>query len=215
MAKVRNRKAQIKRYRKIMLFLLALAIILLVLFECQVRPIMKGIVENKSSRLATLSINNAITEILDNEDITYSELSTIQRNANGDITSVEANVAEINKLKSDITLAIQKNFDSANEYKIKVPIGTLLGSEFFVGRGGEITLYVSMSGTALTDIISKFESVGINQTKHSIIVNITASIEVTMPSYKNTINITTSMPLAETVIVGEVPTLYVQQENSI
>lgn len=213
MVRVRDKKASINKFRKIILFLLILGIAIIIFFECQIRPIMKGIVENKSSRFATLSINNAITQILNDKNITYNELSIIQRNDSGEITAIEANVNQINKLKSDITLAIQENFDNNNEYKIQIPIGTLLGSEFFVGRGGNITIYISMSGTALTDIKSEFESVGINQTKHSIIVNITASIDITMPSYKNTINITTSMPVAETVIVGEVPTFYAENSN--
>lgn len=201
---------RVKRFRRMILFLLLIAVIIFIIIEYRIRPIMENIIENKSNRLATLSINNAITEIIENNNITYNELSTIQRNDEGEIIAIESNIAQINKLKSIITLAIQDNFDGVNEYEIEIPIGTLLGSEIFVGRGGNIKVYVSMSGTTLTDIVSTFESVGINQTKHSIIVNITASIDVTTPSYQDTINITTSIPLAETVIVGDVPNLYAQ-----
>lgn len=204
-----------RKLSKLIFLFLFLAIIIFIIFEQRVKPIIINIAENKSQRVAALAINNAITEELKNKNIAYDELSLIQRNESGEIIAIETNVTAVNQLKADITLAVQSLLDDNINYEFTVPFGTLLGSDLLVGRGANITLYISISGNALTDIVSNFESAGINQTKHSINVEITANINITMPSCHDTITIVTTVPLAETIIVGDVPVLYSESKNAV
>ena len=59
---------------------------------------------------------------------------------------------------------------------------------------------------------STFESVGINQTKHSIYLNVIADISIVMPSRTENFAVTTEILVGEFVIVGSVPDTYLQSD---
>ena len=50
-----------------------------------------------------------------------------------------------------------------------------------------------------------FEEAGINQTRHRIFLEIAASIQIVQPLLSSTITVKTDVPLAETIIIGNVP----------
>ena len=89
-----------------------------------------------------------------------------------------------------------------------VPWGTLFGSEIFSDRGLELVIESSTYGFAVTDIYSSFESVGVNQTLHKIYIEITLSAAAYIGNYKVSETINSRVPVAETVIVGDVPSAY-------
>ena len=67
---------------------------------------------------------------------------------------------------------------------------------------------LTLSGNVTADFESTFESAGINQTKHRICLHIHTSIYSFLPpAYNGTTEIETDIPVAETVIIGEVPQL--------
>ena len=59
---------------------------------------------------------------------------------------------------------------------------------------------------------STFESVGINQTKHSIYLNVIADISIVMPSKTENFAVKTDVLVGEWVIVGTVPDTYLQTD---
>ena len=62
------------------------------------------------------------------------------------------------------------------------------------------------------DFTSTFESVGINQTKHSIYLNVIADISIVMPSRTENFAVPTEILVGESVIVGQVPDAYLQSD---
>ena len=89
--------------------------------------------------------------------------------------------------------------------RLAFPIGTLTGSELLHGRGPEVPLRVTLAGNAAADFESQFESAGINQTKHRITLKIHLQLYTFIPGINRTVDVDTDIPVAETVIVGEVP----------
>ena len=59
-----------------------------------------------------------------------------------------------------------------------------------------------------TALISSFQSAGINQTLHRILVQIKVDISAIIPGYTASGTIDTQFVIAETVIVGNVPEAY-------
>ncbi|MEG1441994.1 MAG: sporulation protein YunB, partial [Oscillospiraceae bacterium] len=53
-----------------------------------------------------------------------------------------------------------------------------------------------------------FESVGINQTRHRIMVVVKVPISIAAPLKKISSEVVSEVPIAETVIVGDVPNTY-------
>ena len=62
------------------------------------------------------------------------------------------------------------------------------------------------------DYSSTFDSVGINQTKHSIYLNVIADISIVMPSRTENFAVATEILIGESVLVGQVPDAYLQSD---
>ena len=66
----------------------------------------------------------------------------------------------------------------------------------------------SIIGAFNCEIISTFETAGINQTVHHIKLIVTSKIMTTSLDYSGDIVFTTDFELAQTVIIGTVPNYY-------
>ncbi len=201
-----------RRFPKFLMIPILLIISLFIFLEIRVKPIINGFAETNAKSLATSAINKSVAEILEENEITCEDLENISY-SNSRITAINSNTVNVNKLKSAVTLRIQKNLSDIKNREIHIPIGSLTGSELLHGRGFSIPVNISMSGNVNTDFISSFEQGGINQTVHTLSVKVSADISVRTPNgYTNT-NVETAVLIGETVIIGEVPSgiLYSQK----
>jgi len=64
------------------------------------------------------------------------------------------------------------------------------------------------SGSVVTSVSNVFDSAGINQTRHQIMLNIKSTVSVIIPGYITSVPVETNMCIAESVIVGLVPDTY-------
>ncbi|MBO5335034.1 MAG: sporulation protein YunB, partial [Clostridia bacterium] len=91
-------------------------------------------------------------------------------------------------------------------------LGALTGIEAFAGLGPQIPFRIIPVSSVSCDFSSEFESVGINQTKHSIYLHVIADISIVMPSRTENFAVTTEILVGEFVIVGSVPETYLQTD---
>lgn len=203
-------KRRWRRSRRVKLqwkLLLILLIVVLVLFAMnqKLKPIMELISENEARVCATQTIQKTVSEELETGEITYNDLVDIQRDENGKILAISSNMILMNELKSSLLMKVQDKLGDYSHQSIGIPIGTLTGSELLHGWGPEIPLRVTLAGNVNADFESLFESAGINQTKHTISLNIHVELYTFILGVDGTIEVNTDIPVAETVIVGEVP----------
>lgn len=188
---------------------LALLMCIAVIFgESQLRPIIKHAGKNALKNELTLLLNEAVNEALQSENILYNDFITVNYNDNGKITAIITNTIFVNDFKAMLSQNIADTVSDCGDFNLLVPWGTLLGSEIFSDRGFELVVESSTYGFAVTDIYSSFESVGVNQTLHKIYVEITLSATAYIGNYKVAETINSRVPVAETVIVGDVPSAY-------
>lgn len=107
-----------------------------------------------------------------------------------------------------MTTSIQKKISCMPKKDLSIPIGTLTGTEILNGKGPNISLKVSLSGSVLTNFRSIFESAGINQTKHQIYLDIRTEIFALIPGFPATTDVSTSILIAESIFMGDVPTTF-------
>ena len=81
----------------------------------------------------------------------------------------------------------------------------IIGGEIIGPAGPDIPVFITLSGTADSDFEESFESAGINQTVHKLSLRITADIRILTPSGTVSESVSTSVLIAETVIIGSVP----------
>lgn len=200
-----------RKKHKIGVKLIGLALFLagiLLLVDIRVRPIIKKTAEYQSMVLATRIINDAVYSELEDESVNYGDLVTISYNSDNSISSIESNMVNINRIKARITKSVNDELSCLDEHDLSISLGTVSGFEFFYNQGPLIPIKVRPEGYVEATLISSFESAGINQTLHRIIVEIKTDISAIIPGYTSSATVETQFVMAETVIVGTVPSTY-------
>ncbi|MBW7573456.1 sporulation protein YunB [Caproiciproducens faecalis] len=177
----------------------------IILIDSQFRPIIKSITANQARIKSVDTINNAITQELNKNGITYKDLVTVERDGEGKVLAITTQMIKMNELKSAIIADVQKDIGDDGHLDIGVPLGSLTGGDLLHGWGPKVPLRLTLSGNVNADFKSTFESAGINQTKHQIILNVHTSVYSFLPGFDTTTEVETNVPVAETIIVGEVP----------
>ena len=84
-----------------------------------------------------------------------------------------------------------------------------LGLTLLAGSGPRIPISIVPVGSVQTDFETEFEACGINQTRHKVYLQLSASIRIVIPTGAKTTNVTANMLVAESIIVGKVPESFV------
>ena len=190
---------------------LLLAFLLFIHFQRNVTRVLLSISEATMRASTTVAVNDAVYYTLSDE-MRYEDLVTVNRDQDGNIISVAANPLKINKIARDTASISQSNLKNLSLNGIPVPLGALTGIEAFAGLGPDIQFRIIPVSSVTCDFSSTFESVGINQTKHSIYLNVIADISIVMPSRTENFAVTTEILVGESVIVGAVPDAYLQSD---
>ena len=190
---------------------LAVALLLFLYFQRNVTRVLVSISEATMRASTTVAVNDAVYYTL-SDDIRYEDLVNVERDQNGNVVSVSANALKINKIARDTASISQSNLKSLSLNGIPIPLGALTGIEAFAGLGPQIPFRIIPVSSVACDFSSEFESVGINQTKHSIYLNVIADISIVMPSRTENFAVITEILVGEYVIVGSVPDTYLQTD---
>ena len=86
---------------------------------------------------------------------------------------------------------------------------TLAALALLAGSGPRIPISIVPVGSVQTDFETEFEACGINQTRHKVYLQLSASIRIVIPTGAKTTNVTANMLVAESIIVGKVPESFV------
>lgn len=197
------------RVRRIIKVLLALCLVVafFIFVSVKLRPMIQSVTSNIAKQMMVSSINSVVLKELDEKHYQYDDFVNVERDSDGGIQTISLNMVNVNTLKSNISLTIQQELGDAQQ-QTGVPIGTLLGTDLLRGHGPKIPLRISALGNTTVNLKSTFDSAGINQTRHQIYLEITTGVYSYLTGVSTTTDVTTSVPVAETVIVGEVPQMY-------
>lgn len=191
------------------LLLIAAAILgLALLADNAMRPAIENIVSYQTRVFAARQINEAMLEQLERSDAGYGELVRVVRGNSGEIMSIQADMAQINRLKSSMSDSIIRKLQDGGNQEISIPVGTMIGNQLTTGRGPLITVQVTPTGYVQSEIFNRFSSAGINQTLHQVMLRVNVQMLAMLPGYNIKTETETNFCIAETVIVGEVPQGY-------
>lgn len=175
------------------------------LLDLRLRPYIQSISGNQARIYGTRIINDAIYEELAKDNVRYDNLVTLTQNAQGEITSLQTDMVALGRLRSRVTDAVLQKIDEMGKQDIYLSAGTLSGIQLLSGRGPNLNLKVVPSGYMTSEIENRFDSAGINQTRHQIMLRIDMRVLAIIPGYTVATEVHTEFCLAETVIVGTVP----------
>ena len=194
---------------RLLALLLAVSLLALTLTAtARMRPLLESLATTRVSNTVNRIIFEAVNEAIQNGDISYERLISLEKDNEGKITAVHSNMAAFNRLQSQILDIILAKIDQVSARELSIPIGTLTGSALLAGRGPRIRVRMESVGSSTARFNNRFESAGINQTKHQIILEVEVSVAILLPGFTTATKVSTAVTVAETVIVGAVPDTY-------
>ncbi len=190
-----------RRIRKIILSVILMIGVLVFLFEFSVKRQLAAVIIE-----VEVSVAEAVEDFLTDHRELTEELSDLHISSSG-VEAITTDSYKINLLKTGISHLSQQYIDrSASENGIDVPLLSLSGLVILSECGPNIHLKVGSQQTIHCDLTSTFSSGGINQTVHHISLIVSSEVTVYNPyRIKEIIKSETSFEIAQSVIVGSVP----------
>ena len=115
---------------------------------------------------------------------------------------------KLNALSVSIANEVSTFFDNYFENGVDVPIGAFTGIKMLSGFGKKVKMPLVTANSVKCDIISSFTQAGINQTKHSLYINIIPEVYVVTRFYTKELKDEINVLIYENIIVGKIPEVY-------
>jgi len=176
--------------------------------EVRLKPTLLQLAEARARAVATTAVNTALSETSALE-IKYEDLIDWKTDSQGNIVAVQPNTGEINRIAASTTTRVQAALRDIKNVRISVPIGQVFGSAILANLGPWLTVSVVPIGVVSTSVTDQFETAGINQLRHRVYLEIEAYVKILVPLVSSNMTVKTSMPIAESIILGDVPQFYV------
>lgn len=204
------------RFNWIAFFSLILIVLLLVSITYIDFKIKASLIHIAKAKVQVSSAKK-VSQVVNDEIVTqieYQDIVIVHKDDKGRIVLIQPNTIMLNKIMSSTVIEVSKYLENLPSDKIEIPAGQLSGSRLLAGYGPMMSVKTIPSGEVYVEVLNKFEQAGINQTRHLIYFNIKNKIKVAVPFLNEVVEVTTIIPLAETIIVGEVPETYVDFQGS-
>ena len=205
--------AQRSRLRLIVAVTVIVVSGLTLLFRFRLAPMAEQLIETQVDNQASDAINAAIADQIAEGEFDYDRMVTIEKDANGNVAAIRTNIGELNRLKTSVLQRMDEELEQLSMEQLGVPIGSVLLPELLSGRGPLVPVRVLAVRTSDASFRNSFQSAGINQTLHSIYIDIHVCITIMTWTGTSEINVDSAVVAAETVIVGTVPTTYFGMEE--
>ena len=202
------------RRKKNMLKLALIGILVVVLLMCiaislSIQPMVRDLARAKVENHGQGIINEAIETQMDNGDVDYTSIVLFEKDIHGNVTALKTNIAEVNRLKTQTLARIDKMLLDMDVEEIGLPLGNLVLPTFFSGTGPKLPVKVLSISNSDAEFRNVFSEAGINQTAHQIMMDVLVDMVVLTPAGTDSVRVVSSVVVAETVIVGDVPQSYV------
>lgn len=205
--------AQRNRFRTIFAVGLIIIVAITMGVRIAIAPMTEQMIRTQVDNQASDAINSAIADQISAGDFDYNKMVTIEKNDAGTVTAIRTNIAELNRLKTGVLEQIDTRLESLSLEQLSIPIGSIVLPELFSGKGPEIPVQVLAVRSSDAVFRNSFSDAGINQTLHSIHIDISVTVAVMTWTGTYDVTVVSSVVAAETVIVGTVPTTYFGMEE--
>lgn len=150
-------------------------------------------------------------ELMRTYSLTYSSIITANTDENGSMQFLNTDFNNINKFKQDFEKRIAEYLNENTCIKCYVPLGAVLYGDLFSTIGPKIPIGILISSHADVEFRDSFSNGGINQTKHTILLNIKIFSKPHNIAVSSTVETSFDIPIAESIIVGEVPNIMLKE----
>ncbi|WP_054636163.1 sporulation protein YunB [Thalassobacillus sp. C254] len=211
---------------------IALTIQGLWLVDQGIRPTLIAIAKTETQKIATQAINDAISKKIV-ENIDMEELMVIEKDNQGNITSVGFNPQVSNRVLSEATLRVQKYLKMVEEGKIEdlglpdgiemefdketftengiihmIPLGQATNNALLAHLGPKVPVRFTAIGDVKATMTESIYESGINNTYIRVSLDLEVDVKVVIPFATDDAVVPTSIPIGMVFVSGQVPDFY-------
>ena len=177
----------------------------------QLRPVLEAVATSQAANLMTQAIAGAVDNCLQENHLEYGDFVSLERDGAGKVTSITSNTAANSRFKREVVEAVARQLAALDSESLGVPLGTLTGQPLLSGAGPRVRVSVDSVGEVTAD--NSFTAAGVNQTLHRVCLDIHATVRLFLPGEVLPVSVSSSVCVAETVIVGETPDTYLNLDK--
>ncbi len=186
---------------------LGLAVILIAaLCEWAISGVSPELVEEAARGYVLECISRAVDAELEESGAPFV---TVERESGGKISMVSADQERLNSLRAGVLERLSRSLKG--KATVYVPVGSLTGVGLFNGRGFPVPVKLQLEGSAVVEFSTEFTGAGLNQTCHRLMMTVRARAYSPSKRFETSVETEAATVLAETMVVGEVPKLNIQQ----
>lgn len=190
-----------------LLFILAILCLFLAAVAVFLKDLSSQIAVSDASDIVTVQINNAIADIMAEQDYSGDYFVSFEKSATGEVTAISSNMARINALSAKILHQVVGATENRT-IEIGIPLGNLTGISLLMGRGPNIPVQIVVLTSSRVEFNNSIVTAGINQTKHQINLEVIVDIDILVPWGTENAQVVTEILIADTIVVGQVPDTY-------
>ncbi|MGN1370111.1 MAG: sporulation protein YunB [Aristaeellaceae bacterium] len=177
----------------------------LLMVEHNLTRVVLSLAQAQARAMAVRILNESAAELLSSGAVTYDSLMRVTEDNEGQVRLIQANTPEMNRLAAQVSLLAQSKLQETRDQAVRVPLGSAMGLTLLAGAGPRIEVRILPVGNVHADFQTDFQTAGINQTRHRVSLVLTAQVQLVIPTGAQTVEATTQVAMAESIIVGEVP----------
>lgn len=156
----------------------------------------------------TKAVNLAVEEVM--SGLEYSDIVTVTYDSSGDVSVISANSSKINLIARRAASITQSKFESLASGGLEIPVGAFTGIEALSGYGATVKISVRPVASVECSFVSRFTQAGINQTVHSIYLEVVSDISIVLAARTERVLLSAEVLVLESLINGKVPEIYLQ-----
>ena len=198
------KKTEFKPIILVIISILLVFILSIFLYDKRIYPAVLQVAESSIKADTIECISKTSMELFD-EEFNYDEMIIIDKDNEGNINMIRANTVKLNYLTSRLSIRCNEELQKMGEVGVEVPLGWMTDNSAFYEFGPDLNVKIDPIGKMKVSYESKFESAGINQTRHKIYLNVEARVRMKIPLHSKEQVVTCQIPVAETIIVGKTP----------
>ena len=193
-----------------MIFAAIAAVICFFWFRSRYQQVITTLAKTQVKNATSDLINDAIDRQITNGTIQYDRMVYFEKDLEGKITALKTNMSEVNRLKTDLLNLINDEILAMDSDHLGIPLGSLILPELFGGKGPAIPVQILTIRNSEADFFSEFSQAGINQTLQKLNMQVSVDVAVLVLGKVDDFTISSQVVIAETVIVGQVPEMFLQ-----
>jgi len=200
----------LRRFILLCILLAIVTIVAFVFFRHKYHDVIKALAQTQVKNATSDLINDAIDRQISDGKIQYDRMVYFEKDLEGRITALKTNMSEVNRLKTDLLNLINDEILAMDTDHLGIPLGSLILPEVFAGKGPAIPVQILTIRNSEADFFSEFSQAGINQTLQKLNMQVSVDVSVLVLGKVDDFTISSQVVVAETIIVGQVPEMFLQ-----